>query len=56
MLKRLFNKDILLRQVFLVIADILTVIAASSMALWVRFDFSVAKIDEVYLDYIWAHL
>ena len=54
MLKRLFNKDILLRQVFLVIADILTVIAASSMALWVRFDFSVAKIDEMYLDYIWA--
>ena len=54
MLKRLFHKDILLRQMFLVIADILTVIAASSMALWVRFDFSVAKIDEVYLDYIWA--
>ena len=54
MLKRLFSKDLLLRQVFLVVADILTVIAASSMALWVRFDFSVAKIEEIYLDYIWA--
>ena len=52
--KRLFSKDVLLRQVFLVIADILTVIAASSMALWVRFDFSVAKIDLQYLEYIWA--
>jgi len=52
--KRLFSKDMLFRQVFLVIADVLTVIAASSMALWVRFDFSVAKIEEVYLEYIWA--
>ncbi|MBE5942910.1 MAG: polysaccharide biosynthesis protein [Lachnospiraceae bacterium] len=54
MRKRLFSKDMLFRQVFLVIADVLTVIAASSMALWVRFDFSVAKIEEVYLEYIWA--
>ena len=53
MRKRLFSKDTLFRQVFLVIADILTVIAASSMALWVRFDFSVEKIDLVYLEYIW---
>ena len=54
MRKRMFSKETLLRQVFLVIADILTVIAASSMALWVRFDFSVEKIDKVYLEYVWA--
>lgn len=54
MRKRWFSKDTLFRQVFLVIADILTVIAASSMALWVRFDFSVAKVDQQYLDHIWA--
>ena len=53
MLKWLHNRDILLRQLFFVCLDIISVIAASTMALWIRFDFSVNKIDDVYLEHVW---
>ena len=47
------DKDMVFRQLFLVLLDIITVICASTMALWVRFDFSIMKIDEQYLDKVW---
>ena len=47
------DKDIMLRQLFLVLLDIITVICASTMALWVRFDFSIMKIEKPYLDKVW---
>jgi len=47
------DRDLILRQLFLVILDIITVICASTMALWVRFDFSVDKINRIYLDQVW---
>ncbi|MBP3609561.1 MAG: polysaccharide biosynthesis protein, partial [Lachnospiraceae bacterium] len=47
------DRDLLFRQLFLVILDIITVICASTMALWVRFDFSIAKIEDSYLDRVW---
>ncbi len=53
-MKRWFkDRDLIFRQLFLVIIDILTVICASTMALWVRFDFSIAKIERMYLDQVW---
>ena len=53
-MKRWFkDRDLIFRQLFLVIIDILTVICASTMALWVRFDFSIAKIERLYLDQVW---
>jgi len=47
------DKDLIFRQLFLVVLDVLTVICASMMALWVRFDFSIEKIDEKYLEQAW---
>lgn len=47
------DKDLVFRQLFLIILDIITVICASTMALWVRFDFSITKIDTVYLEQVW---
>ncbi|MBR5607500.1 MAG: hypothetical protein IKW44_03850, partial [Bacteroidaceae bacterium] len=47
------DKDIVLRQLFLVLLDVITVICASTMALWVRFDFSIMKIEKQYLDKVW---
>jgi len=53
-MKRWFkDRDLVFRQLFLVVLDIFTVICASTMALWVRFDFSVAKIERMYLDQVW---
>lgn len=47
------DKDLIFRQLFLILLDIITVICASTMALWVRFDFSITKIDAVYLEQVW---
>ena len=47
------DKDMMFRQLFLVLLDIITVICASTMALWVRFDFSIMKIEGQYLDKVW---
>lgn len=47
------DKELVFRQLFLIILDIITVICASTMALWVRFDFSINKIDAVYLEQVW---
>jgi len=47
------NREIFFRQLFLVIVDVITAVAASSIALWIRFDFSIANVDRVYLHNIW---
>lgn len=47
------DKEMIFRQIFFVLLDIVSVLCASSMALWIRFDFSVEKIDRIYLDSIW---
>lgn len=47
------NREIIFRQLFLVIVDVITAVAASSIALWIRFDFSIAKIDITYLHNLW---
>lgn len=47
------DKDLVFRQLFLVVLDVITVICASMMALWVRFDFSIEKIDDLYLEQAW---
>ena len=53
-MKRWFkDRDLVFRQLLLVIIDIFTVICASTMALWVRFDFSIDKIDDRYLEQVW---
>ena len=53
-MKRWFkDSDLILRQLFLVVLDILTVLCASTMALWVRFDFSIEKIEDMYLEQVW---
>ena len=53
MLKWLRNRDIIFRKLFFVCLDIISVMCASTMALWIRFDFSVTKIDKIYLEHVW---
>ncbi|MGN0504937.1 MAG: polysaccharide biosynthesis protein [Lachnospiraceae bacterium] len=53
MQKWLHDKELLFRQLFLVILDVMTVICASTMALWIRFDFSISKIEGDYLEHVW---
>ena len=48
------DKDLIIQKLFLIVIDVLTVITASAMALWVRYDFSIANIDTKYLEYIWS--
>ena len=47
------DRDLIIRQLFLVVLDVITVVSASMMALWVRFDFSVDKIEKPYLEQVW---
>ncbi len=47
------DKDLIFRQLFLIVLDTITVICASTMALWVRFDFSITKIEIGYLEQVW---
>ena len=47
------DKEMFFRQLFFVLLDIISVFCASMMALWIRFDFSIAKIDKVYLEHVW---
>ena len=54
MRQRLRDKDLIIQKLFLIVIDVLTVITASAMALWVRYDFSIANIDTKYLEYIWS--
>jgi len=53
MIQWLRDREMLFRQIFFVILDIITVICASTMALWIRFDFSIVKIDKAYLEPVW---
>ena len=46
------NYQLLLRQISLVVADGLSAVAASSMALWVRYSFSVEAINRSFLENI----
>lgn len=47
------DKDLILRQLFFLMLDAFSVVLASVLALWIRFDFSIEKIDNVYLEQVW---
>lgn len=51
--RRVNDKEMLLRQLLLIILDAVTVCASSVLALMLRFDFSFEKIQEPYLENIW---
>ncbi len=51
--KPVFDFKLILRQLFLMFADILSASAASLLALLVRFDFNIVKIEAAYLQNAW---
>ncbi|MBP3593604.1 MAG: polysaccharide biosynthesis protein [Lachnospiraceae bacterium] len=53
MIKWFRDKEMMFRQIFFVLLDVISVMAASTMALWIRFDFSIQKIDNIYLEHVW---
>lgn len=54
MLKKMFRDgELIIKQLFFVMLDVMTAICASTIALWIRFDFSIQKIDAVYLENVW---
>lgn len=54
--KRIHDREMLLRQLLLVILDAAAALVSSVMALLLRFDFSFEKIQEPYLNSIWQTL
>ncbi len=53
--KKNFDREVLIRPLFLALVDSLSVLAASALALWVRFDFKFASIDRVLLENIFIN-
>ncbi|MBO5239356.1 MAG: polysaccharide biosynthesis protein [Lachnospiraceae bacterium] len=53
MLRWIKEKENIFQQLFFIMLDGISVFVASIMALWIRFDFSITKIDKIYLDNVW---
>ena len=56
MKKVIKDKQMVIRKLFLMALDGCSVLAASLLALWVRFDFSFSKIEPQYSDVMWKFL
>lgn len=50
------DKDLILRQILLIVMDAVSVTVASAMGLLLRFEFSITKIQPPYLEYMWKAL
>ena len=47
------DTDLMLRQIFFLVLDSFSVMMASILAIWVRFDFTMGKTDDVYMEQVW---
>ena len=56
MKKVMKDKQMVIRKLFLMALDGCSVLAASLLALWLRFDFSFSKVDTQYSDVMWKFL
>lgn len=54
--KRVHDKELILRQILLMILDAATVVVSSVLPLMLRFDFSFEKIEGSYLENVWQTL
>ena len=50
------DTQLLIRQLFLVVLDILIINASSFMALWIRFDFRIGSIDQMYISELLSYM
>ena len=53
--KRIHDYRLLFRRVFLVSYDVVAILAASALALLLRFEFSYSQIDAKYIEMIWTY-
>lgn len=56
MKKILFEKQLIIRRIFMLILDICCIIMASGVAILIRFDFNIIKVNPEFLNHIWAYL
>lgn len=52
----LIDKQLLIRRIFLIALDICCIVIANIAALFVRFEFSIEKIEPQFLDRMWSYL
>ncbi len=53
---RLKDRELLLKQLFFIILDILSVVFSAFFALWIRYDFVATRIETKYAEIIWETL
>lgn len=56
MQKSIIDKQLFVRRIFLIALDVCCIIAASLMAILIRFDFNINKVDGVFLDHLWTYM
>lgn len=50
------DTQLLVRRIFLIVLDVLIINSASLLALWIRFDFQIGKIDSIYISELLSYV
>ena len=56
MVKRIIDKKLTLRRIFLLICDVVIIIVSSAMGLLLRFDLDPGKVDAKFIEAVWRYL
>ena len=56
MTKRIIDKKLTFRRLFLLLCDVAIIIISSAMGLLLRFDLSPKKVDPLYIEAVWSYL
>lgn len=56
MLKNIIDKKLTIRRFFIIIADIIIILASSGMGLLLRFDLEFRNINPIYIESVWSYL
>ncbi len=56
MVKKIIDKKLVVRRLFLFLCDIVVIIVSSGMGLLLRFDLDPSKVDKVFLESVWTYL
>lgn len=56
MVKRIIDKKLAIRRIFLLICDVVTIIISSTLGLLLRFDLDPGKVEMVYVEPVWRYL
>lgn len=56
MINKIIDKKLMIRRIFLLLCDVIVIIASSGMGLLLRFDLEPGKVDFLYVESVWSYL